>query len=264
MTTAEKSRCGHCESLRRTAESARRRTAALERLPAHVRESLLGDLAAGVPLSEVCQQYGVTTARLHSLDLYLPGWSQRLDDALTAGRDPDLPHGSEDTYRHAKCRCPDCRAAHGGRRTADRAAGRDRRTRRQVAADIWAAVQSGEGTVRLPAVSVLMTRHAASRSTILGALELLAEQFLIVKSGRGWRVRDRAASGEQEKVLEEVRAHIARAGLRPGDYLPTETALAGALQQPRTVVRQALGELETAGLLEHVPHRPRRLLAPIG
>ena len=41
-----------------------------------------------------------------------PGWRAQLDAALMDGRRADVPHGTAAGYRHYKCFCPECRAAH--------------------------------------------------------------------------------------------------------------------------------------------------------
>ncbi|WP_409346393.1 FadR/GntR family transcriptional regulator [Paenibacillus sp. MBLB4367] len=48
---------------------------------------------------------------------------------------------------------------------------------------------------------------------------------------------------------DRIRAYISENGLKPGDKLPTERDLAERLQVSRTVVREALNQLETLGLI---------------
>ena len=52
------------------------------------------------------------------------------------------------------------------------------------------------------------------------------------------------------QVLDLIVENIDSGTLRPGDRLPSERKLAEQLQVSRTSVREALGRLETIGLLE--------------
>lgn len=55
----------------------------------------------------------------------------------------------------------------------------------------------------------------------------------------------------KERILEEIRV----AGLQPGDRAPGDHELCGRYGVSRTVVRQALAELETEGVLERIKGR---------
>ncbi|MES2482858.1 MAG: GntR family transcriptional regulator [Pseudomonadota bacterium] len=52
-----------------------------------------------------------------------------------------------------------------------------------------------------------------------------------------------------ESVVQQIREHIARGHLKPGDKLPSERLLAEQLQVGRNAVREALRNLENAGLI---------------
>ena len=64
----------------------------------------------------------------------------------------------------------------------------------------------------------------------------------------------------QLKVL--VREHVLDAGLQPGDRVPGELELCDAFEVSRTVVRQALAELETEGVVERVKGRGTFVAVP--
>ncbi|MDT0476225.1 helix-turn-helix domain-containing protein [Streptomyces sp. DSM 41014] len=80
------------------------------KFPQAAQQRLLELLAAGRPLTRACEDVGVAAARVHALAHLDARWSRRLDDALLAGRDPDLPHGTPRGYSLG-CRCPQCRRA---------------------------------------------------------------------------------------------------------------------------------------------------------
>lgn len=82
------------------------------RLPEQVCAELLKVIASGLPLPEAVAEAGLTQQRVHGQARVDPEWRRRLDTALLEGRDPSLLHGVARTYRHARCRCPDCREAH--------------------------------------------------------------------------------------------------------------------------------------------------------
>lgn len=82
------------------------------RIPDDIRASVLADLAAGGHITEVATDHELTCARLHGQARTDPDWAAAMDAALTEGRDPTLAHGLATTYRHDRCRCPDCRDAH--------------------------------------------------------------------------------------------------------------------------------------------------------
>ncbi|MFG2734351.1 hypothetical protein ACGFX7_05970 [Streptomyces harbinensis] len=105
------SRCDTCRELRRRPDWEHRREQATAAFPAAVRARLIARLTAGEHLAEVCQDLGITQQRVHGYRAYAPDWSEDLDAALLAGRDPELDHGTVGAYRHGRCRCPECREA---------------------------------------------------------------------------------------------------------------------------------------------------------
>ncbi|MFC8458623.1 hypothetical protein ACFUJ0_17490 [Streptomyces sp. NPDC057242] len=80
--------------------------------PASRRADLLRRLAAGEHLTDACRALGLSVHRVYGFRRYDGAWGEQLDAALTAGRDSEFAHGTEAAYRHAGCRCPECRAAH--------------------------------------------------------------------------------------------------------------------------------------------------------
>lgn len=67
-----------------------------------------------------------------------------------------------------------------------------------------------------------------------------------------------------DKVLEALVALIQRGHLKQGDRLPTESELAAQLGVGRSSVREAIGSLTRAGILEVSPRRGTRVASPIG
>ncbi|MFD7683067.1 hypothetical protein [Streptomyces sp. NPDC060187] len=110
-TTATISRCPACRSRRRSQDRAYHREIADALFPPAVRAALLGRVASGEHISDVCADLGITVNRARSYAAYAPAWGRALDRALIAGRDPDLAHSTETAYRRGRCRCPDCRTA---------------------------------------------------------------------------------------------------------------------------------------------------------
>jgi hypothetical protein len=107
--TGRASRCAVCRIERRRADADRRRRIAEAALPERTRLALLDVLRSGVPLSTACEGFGVSTVAVHRFRAHDAAWGLLLDEALMAGRDPNLEHGTEWAYRWGKCRCPECR-----------------------------------------------------------------------------------------------------------------------------------------------------------
>lgn len=93
-------------------ERDQRRKRFLERFTEQVEESLLEMLRLGAALPDAAQQVGLTPQAVFGRAQWDRAWALRLDDALLAGRDPDIRHGTDHSYKQHRCRCPDCRAAH--------------------------------------------------------------------------------------------------------------------------------------------------------
>src|SRR3954470_232472 len=108
--TSGMSRCPVCRIARRTLDKEGRRRVAEAALPEQTRTALLNLIRSGVPFSMACEGFGVSTVAVHGFRAHDAAWGVQLDEALTAGRDPDLDHGTEQAYRWGKCRCPECRA----------------------------------------------------------------------------------------------------------------------------------------------------------
>lgn len=69
-------------------------------------------------------------------------------------------------------------------------------------------------------------------------------------------------SGLVERVMDEVRRHIAANNLEPGDVLPSENAFAEKLGVSRTVGREAFRALSTLRIVETGNGRKPRVSAP--
>jgi DNA-binding GntR family transcriptional regulator len=116
---------------------------------------------------------------------------------------------------------------------------------------------------QLPSESVLCQEYNISRNTLRRALALLeAEGLIEARPGRGWIVTPKGGpSGEPvpqyRRIAAELRATIESGELRPGDALPSESALAARYGVARDTVRHALAELQGAGLVEAVHGKGR-------
>lgn len=88
-----------------------RRQEAREALWAGREKPLFIALAAGLPFVHACAQSGVTPQAVTFRRRQNENFRRGVEAALMAGRDPALPHGSNNGWR-AGCRCPDCRACH--------------------------------------------------------------------------------------------------------------------------------------------------------
>ncbi len=105
-------RCTDCRCAHNTDSRTYRRHLAEVAFPAAARTQLLRLIRRGSTVVEAAEQIGVTTHAVYARRRYDHRWAERLDKALTVGRDPDVPHGTESGYRTHGCRCPECRAAH--------------------------------------------------------------------------------------------------------------------------------------------------------
>lgn len=109
---------------------------------------------------------------------------------------------------------------------------------------------------QLPSEAALRAEFGVARNTIRRALARLeTEGLLVTMPGRGRVV---AGAGESRsaaapafrRISGELRAAIEGGELHHGDMLPSESALTERYGVSRWTVRQALTELETAGLIE--------------
>src|SRR5262249_25863719 len=99
---------------------------------------------------------------------------------------------------------------------------------------------------------------------------LEAEGLIETLPGRGRVARtpgttptDRSGTPPQyRRIAAELRAEITAGTLRPGDALPSEAALMDRYGVARGTARQALAELEGAGLIESVHGKGRYVRQP--
>jgi DNA-binding GntR family transcriptional regulator len=123
----------------------------------------------------------------------------------------------------------------------------------------------------LPSEAALCAEYGVVRNTVRRALAALEDDGLIqTLPGRGRIVRapndpqpTRAGALPQyRRIAAELRSAIARGELRPGDALPSEAALMERYTVSRGTARQALAELEGAGLVESQHGRGRFVRRP--
>lgn len=88
------------------------RRAAEKRFPESARNELLKRLAHGESFQQACLALGVTRKSVYNWAMWDATWESVLDEALIAGRDRDLDHGTPDAYRTG-CICPPCRTSRG-------------------------------------------------------------------------------------------------------------------------------------------------------
>lgn len=79
--------------------------------PDRAPDRLLQLLRDGASMHDACDRIGVTNKQVAAYTRAHPNWNADLNEALMAGRDPDLNHGTYRAYRYDKCRCPECRSA---------------------------------------------------------------------------------------------------------------------------------------------------------
>lgn len=136
------------------------------------------------------------------------------------------------------------------------------------------------GTV-FPSEAALMTEYGVSRNTMRRALADLEKGGLVEPHpGLGRYVRGSVAGGESgsggeagaavgaggassvpphqyRRVAAELRAKIESGELQPGELIPSEAALQAQYAISRSTARQALMELQGAGLVEPVQGKGR-------
>lgn len=109
--TESTSRCPDCAKKRRPVDRKRRRAISRAVFPRPLRTALLTQLRSGRPLGEAAQSIRVPAPQIHGFARTNPAFRRELDEALLAGRDPNLTHGTQSAYRYGRCRCPECREA---------------------------------------------------------------------------------------------------------------------------------------------------------
>jgi len=88
--------------------------------------------------------------------------------------------------------------------------------------------------------------------SLLPQQRLVIASSLIERPGSGHRIDRMGQTPLYEQVREAVFTLIREKNLVPGDALPSEHELCRALEVSRTVVRQALGQLENQGIIDRV------------
>jgi len=123
----------------------------------------------------------------------------------------------------------------------------------------------------LPSEAALCDEYGVVRNTVRRALAALESEGLIqTLPGRGRVARPPGAttadSGstppQYRRIAAELRADITTGTLCPGDALPSEATLMDRYQVARGTVRQALAELEGAGLVQSIHGKGRYVRQP--
>jgi DNA-binding GntR family transcriptional regulator len=131
----------------------------------------------------------------------------------------------------------------------------------KIAETLRQRVTSGEYApgVPVPSEAALCAEFGVVRNTVRRALAELEQEGLIeTLPGRGRVVREQASTGraggrplaQYRRISADLRAAINSGELRPGDVIPSEAALIEKYGVSRGTVRQALADLEGAGLVE--------------
>lgn len=107
----------------------------------------------------------------------------------------------------------------------------------------------------LPSEAELTAEYGVARNTLRRALaDLEQDGLLITMPGRGRVVSPPgetvAPAPAFRQISTDLRAVLERGELRQGDMLPSEAALTEQYGVSRSTVRQALSDLEGAGLIE--------------
>ncbi len=106
-------RCAECRTAHNDGSRAhRRRIVDTRQFPPKIRSRVLALIAAGVHITDAAAALKTSQQAIHHYARVHPEWGAELDEALFAGRSPDVPHGTETGYRNHRCRCPECRTAH--------------------------------------------------------------------------------------------------------------------------------------------------------
>ncbi len=111
----------------------------------------------------------------------------------------------------------------------------------------------------MPSEATLCDQYGVVRNTVRRALATLeAEGLIETLPGRGRVVRlpgeattiSAGPPPQYRRIAAELRTAIEAGDLRPGDALPSEAALVERYGVSRGTARQALADLEGAGLIE--------------
>lgn len=139
---------------------------------------------------------------------------------------------------------------------------------RRITETLRARILEGEfprGSL-LPSEAALCAEYGVARNTLRRALDLLADDGLIqVQPGLGRVVVMRSGAAARvipryQMMAADLRKLIESGRLRPGDAVPSESALAQRYGVARGTARHALAELEGAGLVESVHGKGRYVL----
>ena len=121
----------------------------------------------------------------------------------------------------------------------------------------------------LPSEAALCEEFSVVRNTVRRALaQLEADGLIETLPGRGRIVRDpdhterphasaKHTTAQYRRIADELRARIEHGDLAPGDPLPSEAAIVASYGVSRGTARQALADLEGAGLVEPVHGKGR-------
>jgi hypothetical protein len=107
-------RCSLCTRAHNDDTRTWRRTLVEAGFPAKVRRRVLRLCASGHAPADAASRLGLHVQAVWGYARSHPEWLAALDQALLAGRNPNIPHGTPTGYRHWKCRCHECRSAHHG------------------------------------------------------------------------------------------------------------------------------------------------------
>jgi DNA-binding GntR family transcriptional regulator len=128
---------------------------------------------------------------------------------------------------------------------------------RRITEAVRARISGGEFApgMSLPSEAALCAEYGVARNTLRRALDQLAGEGLIeARPGRGRVVisPDGAAGPvlpQYRLIAADLRALIESGKLRPGEAVPSESALAEEYGVSRGTAQHALAELEGAGLV---------------
>ena len=104
----------------------------------------------------------------------------------------------------------------------------------------------------VPSEAALCEEFAVVRNTVRRALGTLEDEGLIeTLPGKGRMVRgDAPTQYEYRRIADELRSRIDSGELAAGDALPSEATIVETYGVARGTARQALADLEQAGLVE--------------